>query len=126
MAALFYSGLRPIELFALGAADVDLENRWLVVKSSKTGEPRGVPIHEFLVPLLRGLVDRGDPLFRTPSNVAYPIFDGSGGQIKTAILGARRRSGLTTISDALDVRSRKVRPTPLPNARKLKREARIG
>ncbi|UYO48790.1 tyrosine-type recombinase/integrase [Rhodopseudomonas palustris] len=98
MTALFYSGLRPIELFALEAADVDVEKRWLTVRSSKTGEPRGVPIHEFLVPLLKALVHRGDPLFRTPNNVAYPIFEGSGGQIKSAILGARRRTGLTTIS----------------------------
>jgi integrase/recombinase XerD len=48
MTALFYTGLRPIEAFALECADVDVAKRWLIVRKSKTGEPRGVPIHEFL------------------------------------------------------------------------------
>jgi integrase/recombinase XerD len=47
------------------------------------------------VPLFMALVERGVPLFRTPRNQPYPITDGCGGQLKTAIEGARRRSGLT-------------------------------
>ena len=62
----------------------------------KDGESRGVPMHEFLVPLFAALVERGDPLFRTPRGEAYPITDECGGQLKTAVNGARRRSGLTS------------------------------
>jgi integrase/recombinase XerD len=67
LTVLFYTGMRPIELFALGAADFNIPGRWIALGSSKTDEPRGIPIHEFLVPLLTPLVERGDPLFRTPA-----------------------------------------------------------
>lgn len=50
MTALFYTGLRPIELFTLERSDVSVDKRWIVVRSSKTGEPRGVPMHEHTQP----------------------------------------------------------------------------
>lgn len=106
MTALFYTGLRPIEAFALTADDVSLENRWLVVRSSKTGEPRGVPLHWFLCEWLGPLVERakdGGALFRTPRGKPYvPIITDEegkgGGGLKTAINGARRRSGIKDVS----------------------------
>jgi integrase/recombinase XerD len=52
LTVLFYTGMRPIELFALGAADFNIPGRWIALGSSKTDEPRSIPIHEFLVPLL--------------------------------------------------------------------------
>ena len=58
MTALFYSGMRPIELFTLEASDVDIDRRWIALNHTKTGEPRGVPMHEFLVPLFAALVQR--------------------------------------------------------------------
>lgn len=91
MTALFYSGLRPIELFAMDAADVDLVKRWLVVRSSKTGEPRGVPVHRFLMPLFAALLPRGGAVFRTPRGQPYPAVEDGGGGLKSAINGARRR-----------------------------------
>lgn len=101
MTTLFYTGMRPIEVFSMKAPAVDIEKRWLVLESSKTGEPRGVPLHEFLVPLFTALVARGGVLFRTPRGEPYPFvredIDG-GGQLKTAINGARRRSGIADIS----------------------------
>jgi integrase/recombinase XerD len=98
MTVLFYTGMRPIELFALDAAEINVEKRWISLGSSKTDEPRGIPIHEFLVPLLTQLVGRGNPLFRTPQGNAYPILEDGGGQMKTAINGARRRTGITDIA----------------------------
>jgi integrase len=98
MTALFYTGMRPIELFGLKAESVDVQKRWIVLASSKTGEPRGIPMHEFLVPLFTPLVERGGVLFRTPRGKPYPLTEDVGGQLKTAINGARRRSGVTDVS----------------------------
>lgn len=98
MTFLFYTGLRPIEAFALRAEDVDLAGRWFVVRSSKTGEPRGVPIHSFLASWLGPLVERGGPLFRTPRGAPYGAVQEGGGGLKSAIAGARRRTGIMDVS----------------------------
>lgn len=101
MTTFFYTGMRPIELFTLKAEHVDVKERWITLLNSKTGEPRGVPLHEVLVPLLTGLAKRGGFLFRTPRGVAYEPRDEdtpSGGQMKTAINGARRRSGVLDVA----------------------------
>ncbi|CAI2934989.1 tyrosine-type recombinase/integrase [Aminobacter niigataensis] len=98
MTALFYTGLRPIELFALEAPDIDIAKRWLVVRSSKIGEPRGVPLHWFLAEWLGPLVTRGGIVFRTHKGQPYPPTQGGGGQLKSAITGARSRSGIMDIS----------------------------
>lgn len=103
MTFLFYTGLRPIEAFALRAEDADVEKRWFVVRSSKTGQPRGVPIHHWLAGWLPDLVARGrasedGALFRTPRGAPYGIVQDGGGGLKTAINGARRRSGIKDVS----------------------------
>ncbi|RUM98978.1 site-specific integrase [Pseudaminobacter arsenicus] len=98
MTFLFYTGLRPIEAFALRAEDVSIDKRWFVVRSSKTGQPRGVPLHSFLCGWLPALVDRGGALFRTPRGEPYGIVQDGGGGLKTAIKGARKRSGIRDIS----------------------------
>lgn len=90
MTTLFYTGLRPIELFNLQAEQVNLAGRWMIT-DSKTGAVRGVPIHEFLVPLLTPLVARGGDVFRTHKGEPWPLSDGYGGQMSSAIDGARRR-----------------------------------
>jgi integrase/recombinase XerD len=101
MTTFFYTGMRPIELFTLEADQVNVEGRWIVLPESKSGEPRGVPMHEVLVPLFTGLMERGGFLFRTPRGAPYEPKDEAGqggGQIKTAINGARRRSGIVDIA----------------------------
>lgn len=98
MTFLFYTGMRPIEAFALEAASVNLAGRWLVVEKSKTGESRGVPIHSFLREWLGPLVERGGILFRGPRGEPYKEVQEGGGGLKTAINGARRRSGIKDIS----------------------------
>jgi len=98
MAFLFFTGMRPIEAFAMTAADVDLAQRWVVLPTSKTGEPRGVPLHSWVVSWLGPLVERGGRVFRTPRGQPYPLTENGGGQMKTAINGARRRSGIAGVS----------------------------
>lgn len=94
MTTLFYTGMRPIEVFLLEATDVDVEKRWIVVRHSKTGEPRGVPIHEFLVPLFRALLKRKSryrQIFQSYRSLPYALHDDRGGQLSNGIIGARKR-----------------------------------
>lgn len=103
MTFLFYTGLRPIEAFALRAEDVSVDKQWFVVRSSKTGQPRGVPLHDFLCSWLSPLVDRGRDqedgiLFRTPRNKPYGAVQSGGGGLKTAITLNRKRTGINDVS----------------------------
>lgn len=97
MTTLFYTGLRPIELYALDCGDVNLADRWITIVNSKTGEPRGVPIHEVLVPLLAPLVARGGDatsrrVFLNSRGAPYPLTDDeTNGQLGSAISSARKR-----------------------------------
>jgi integrase/recombinase XerD len=98
LTTMFYTGMRPIELFVMEDYQINIEGRWITLDESKTGEPRGVPMHELLVPLFTGLCKRGGFLFRTPRGKPYEPKEDEGGQMKTAINGARRRSGIRNIS----------------------------
>jgi len=94
MTALFYTGMRPIELFTLEAADVNVDKRWITLLHTKTGEPRGVPMHEFLVPLFEALMKRKDKypqLFRSYRGRSYKIHETFGGQLHGSLRGTRRR-----------------------------------
>lgn len=103
LTALFYTGLRPIEAFSLVGDDINLAGRWLVIRSSKNGDPRGVPLHPFLCMWLGPLVARaksdGGTVFRTPRGVAYTEVQGGGGGLKSAINGARLRLARITHPD---------------------------
>lgn len=98
MTVLFYTGMRPIELFALEAQEVNVPGRWITLAKTKTGEPRGIPIHEFIAPLLDALVRRGGRVCRTPRGEPYEAVEDGGGGLKSAINGARRRSGIKDIA----------------------------
>jgi integrase/recombinase XerD len=103
MTTLFYTGMRPIELIALTAAEVNVAGRWITLTHTKTGEPRGVPLHEFLVPIFDALLKRpglgdDDRLFRTPRGRPYTAVEDGGGGLKSAINGARRRTGIKDVS----------------------------
>lgn len=108
MTTLFYTGMRPIELFTLEASNVNIDGRWITLLNTKTGEPRGVPMHEFLVPLFESLLKRPDldktpEVFRTPRGEPYTEIASDeegvgGGGLKTAINGARRRSGIKDVA----------------------------
>lgn len=49
---LAYTGLRMGEAIKLEWKDIDLEKRWLIVRKSKTGKQRGVPLHKAVVRVL--------------------------------------------------------------------------
>lgn len=108
MTTLFYTGMRPIELFGLEKDEVNVAGRWIELKHTKTGDPRGIPLHEFLVPIFESLLKRptltDDPrVFRTPRGEPYEVIvtdeEGvGGGGLKSAINGARRRSGIKDVA----------------------------
>jgi integrase len=100
MTVLFYTGMRPIELFLMDREQVNVANRWITLPSSKTGEPRGVPLHEFLVPLMKGLLKRkdGTRLVRTWEGEPWTVVEGNGGQMKKGIKNARSRTGILDIA----------------------------
>jgi integrase len=70
---LMLTGCRVSEAINLKWRDVDLAARWLVLRDTKNGTDRGVPIHRQLVEVLTGLpstatkqgsvflTDRGNP-----------------------------------------------------------------
>lgn len=92
MTILFYTGMRPIELFAMDCSQVDVKARWITLPSSKTGEPRGIPMHKVLVPLTAKLVKRGGKLVRQWNDRPFVVKEAIGGQMKKALAGARRRT----------------------------------
>jgi integrase/recombinase XerD len=98
MTTFFYTGMRPIELFTLEDYQVSVADRCITLDASKSGEGRDVPMHEILVPLFTGLCERGGYLFRTPRGQPYEPKEDGGGQMKTAINGARKRSGIKDIA----------------------------
>ena len=90
---LFYTGLRPIELFVMNTSQVNVRDRWITLPKSKIGEPRGVPIHEALVPMLTDMVEnRPGRLVRTWENEPFTVYDDNGGQMKKGIAAARLRT----------------------------------
>jgi integrase len=90
---LFYTGLRPIELFVMNTSQVNVADRWITLPRSKIGEPRGVPIHEALVPMLTDMVvNRTGKLVRTWEDEPFTVYDDNGGQMKKAIAAARLRT----------------------------------
>ncbi|WP_413776506.1 tyrosine-type recombinase/integrase [Rhodopseudomonas sp. P2A-2r] len=90
---LFYTGMRPIELFVMNTPQVNVPGRWITLPQSKIGEARGVPIHEALVPLLTDMVEnRPGRLVRTWENEPFTVYDDNGGQMKKGIAAARLRS----------------------------------
>ncbi|MGB3042525.1 MAG: tyrosine-type recombinase/integrase [Xanthobacteraceae bacterium] len=92
MTVLFYTGMRPIELFGLECENVDVKGRWISLPSSKTGEPRGIPIHKSLVPLMAALKKRGGKLVRQWNDRPFVVREAIGGQMKKALAGARKRT----------------------------------
>ena len=68
---LAVTGLRPGEAAALEIGDVDLKGRVLVVRDSKFGKSRHVPIHESTVKKLKCYARKRDKLVPRPRTPAF-------------------------------------------------------
>jgi integrase len=89
------TGCRVSEAIHLKWRDVDLEARWLVLRDTKNGTNRGVPIHRQLVEVLAGLpsaATKQGPVFLTDRGTPYKDRNREeGGQCRTAwTLGCQR------------------------------------
>lgn len=107
---LLFTGMRPIELVYLRPKDVDLVKNMIYIASSKTGDPRWVPIHTFIKPLLKAwaeisakventrlLMDHTGANYCIP-DADDPNDDREGGWFKTAVRTARKRTGISNAS----------------------------
>lgn len=54
---LYFTGMRPSEMLRLQAQDIDLENRSITVRYSKTKRFRFIPIHRELLPILQKVTE---------------------------------------------------------------------
>lgn len=101
---MFYTGCRPIETILLDCSDVNLDGRWIILNNTKTDEPRGMPVHECLVPMLRRRLEHGGALFLNTHGRRWPdtreynkegrIIKQCGGQFQTPINTAQDKTGL--------------------------------
>lgn len=101
---LFYSGCRPIEAILLNAEDINLDGRWAILNETKTDTPRGIPIHECLVPMLARNIERGGRVFRNKRGKPWPdnrllsktgrIISQRGGQFQSPMQTAEKKTGI--------------------------------
>ena len=69
------TGLRPGEAAALEIGDVDLQAQVLVIRESKFGKSRQVPIHPSTVAALKRYARQRDRIFRNPSHSFFFVSD---------------------------------------------------
>lgn len=101
---LFWTGMRPNEAFRLTCDDIMLDDRWIILNQTKTDNPRGLPIHEALVPFLQSRIENGGHVFRTKRGTPWRdtrqynregrVINTHGGQMRTATLTAQKNTGL--------------------------------
>jgi integrase len=69
------TGLRPGEAFALQRGDVDLPAGMLMIRESKFGKSRQVPIHPSTIRALKRYVRRRDQMLRPPEESCFFLSD---------------------------------------------------
>jgi integrase len=69
------TGLRPGEAAALEMGDVNLDEQVLIIRESKFGKSRQVPIHPSTVAALKRYAQHRDRIFRNPGNSFFFVSD---------------------------------------------------
>jgi integrase len=69
------TGLRPGEASALDIGDVDLQTGVLIIRESKFGKSRHVPIHQSTVVALKRYARQRDRIFRKPCSSSFFVTD---------------------------------------------------
>lgn len=97
---LAYTGLRMGEALNLDWQDVDLSKRWLIVRKSKTGRPRGVPLHKAVIRELTPLMKRQGPVIQkySKNKTAYKKPKHGGSVAKRARNAAATKAGIGHIT----------------------------
>lgn len=97
---LAYTGLRMGEALRLDWKDVDLDKRWLIVRKSKTGKPRGVPLHRAVIRELEGIKDKSGAVitkYQKNKKAYRPLLKG-GSTAKRARNAAATKAGIGHIT----------------------------
>jgi integrase len=102
---LAVTGLRVAEVLRLDRGDVDFDRRLLMVRSSKLGKSRLVPLHPSTIKALQTYLARRDQLFPNPSTASLFIST-TGSRLRAGNL----RDAFLTLLDAASLRSRSRRP----------------
>lgn len=84
-----HTGLRRSEILNLKRPDINFEDKYIIVRESKNGEIRHVPINSLLMETLEAVVDKAGSGYLFPGKDNAPIKS-----VKKAFLGALRRSGI--------------------------------
>ena len=69
------TGLRPGEASALDIGDVDLQTGMLIIRESKFGKSRHVPIHPSTIVALKRYARQRDQIFRNPCSSSFFVTD---------------------------------------------------
>jgi integrase len=102
---LAVTGLRVAEVLRLDRGDVDFDRRLLMVRSSKLGKSRLVPLHPSTIAALKTYLARRDQLFPNPSTTSLFIST-TGSRVRAGNL----RDAFLTLLDTAGLRSRSRRP----------------
>jgi integrase len=98
---LALTGVRIGEALALQWEDVDLIQQWAVLRDTKRGVPRGVPLHPMAVfALCTGTISANKgPVFRTHKGLPYAEKEViGGGQVKRAWATMLKNAGVTGLT----------------------------
>ena len=87
-----HTGLRRSEILNLKRSDIDIVDRYIVVRESKNGEIRHVPINSLLMKSLKSVIDNNESEYLFPGIGGDPVKS-----VKKAFWGALRRSGISHI-----------------------------
>lgn len=78
---LTYTGLRMGEAINLLWPDVDLDKKWAIIRKTKTGKQRGVPLHRAVIKELSKITDRTGHVLRSRGGKAGYVRNYRGGNI---------------------------------------------
>lgn len=91
---LAYGGLRMGEAINLQWEDIDLDRRWMIIRKTKTGKPRGVPMHACLVRELKDVKDKTGNVILSRGTRAYKRNYSGGNVARKSRDGAALRAGI--------------------------------
>ncbi|NIP31012.1 MAG: tyrosine-type recombinase/integrase [Candidatus Dadabacteria bacterium] len=84
-----HAGLRRSEILNLNKSDINLKDRYILVRESKNGEIRHVPINSLLMKTLKSVINNNDSEYLFPGPKGDPVKS-----VKQGFWAALRRSGI--------------------------------
>lgn len=95
---LAFQGLRMGEAVSLDWGDIDLDKKWAIIRKTKTGKPRGVPLHYAVVREFLKVTDRAGKVLRARGVNEYRKGYRGGGVARKARETAMKNSGVDRLT----------------------------